>query len=665
MASDCCNTNVIKDCCGRPIQPGIGKDVDLTSSLIWKIGIALVLAGQSMVFGLGINITPPERGSGAYIFLHGALIVSSIIVMILLGRSLFEDAIRNLKKRRLSLEGLFFLSAVGALIGSLISTITGQSEVYYEVVAIVLVIYTLGKLLSTRSRQKAIDESNKTREAFDYAYIMDDQGQRERVLLEKLDCCSEVVVGPGDAISVDGIIIMGTGFVQETAMTGELDPVVKKVGDYIFAGSYCVDAVFTIKPTGLKGARRLDILLNTVEQARLAPSALQEQADRIIQWFLPLVIAVSVGTFLFWVGRISWIDALFNSMAVLLVACPCALGLATPIAVWSGLWKLSKLGLISRSGEFLDTLGRANLMIFDKTGTLSEENLTLVDFIVVPEMVERKEWLKEAICTIEAQMDHPIARTLSKMSINPSNRFILMSSRIIPGKGIEAQIRECDKEEIITMHLGERDLIPSGNDCNLESLSNYQSKRSIFVGLNGKIVAIALLDEKMRSGLKEVFFELNELNVKGKILTGDGSRQYNSIEGVEVLSGLSPLDKESFVKELEDSGQRTIFLGDGINDAAAMAISSASIAMGGGAALTQSTASAILMGDTLEVLPKAIKLCRQIRRSVRGNIIYAISYNCFGMILAATGVLHPVVAALIMLISSIGVSIRATRASKI
>lgn len=665
MASDCCNTSVIKDCCGRPIQPGISKDVDLTSSLIWKMGIALVLAGQSMVFGLGINITPPERGSGPYIFLHGALIVSSIIVMLLLGRPLLEDAIKNLKNRRLSLEGLFFLSAVGALIGSLISTITGQSEVYYEVVAIVLVIYTLGKLLSTRSRQKAIDESNKTREAFDYAYIIDDHGQRERVLLEKLHCCSEVVAGPGDAISVDGIITAGEGFVQETAMTGELDPVVKKVGDYIFAGSYSVDAVFSIKPTGLKGARRLDILLNTVEQARLAPSALQEQADKIIQWFLPLVITISLGTFLFWVGRISWVNALFNSMAVLLVACPCALGLATPIAVWSGLWKLSRLGLISRSGEFLDTLGRANLMIFDKTGTLSEENLALIDFIVVPEMLGKTEWLKEAIWTIESQIDHPIARTLQKMSINTSNRFTLISSRTIPGKGIEAQIKECDKEEIIIMHLGERELIQDMNTGILESLNNYEYKRTIFVGINGKIAAIALLDERMRAGLKEVFLELKKLNINGKILTGDGSQKYHSIEGVEVLSGLNPLDKESYVKDLEESGQRIIFLGDGVNDAPAMAISSGSIAMGGGAALTQSTASAILMGDTLEVLPKAIKLCRQIRRSVRGNIIYAISYNCFGMILAAIGILHPVVAALLMLISSIGVSIRATKAAKI
>lgn len=663
MANDCCNTNIIKDCCGRTIEPGISRDIDLTSSLIWKIGIALVLAGQLMVFGLGINISPPERGSGTYIFLHGALIASSLVVMLLLGRPLFEDVIKNLKNKRFTLEGLFFLSAIGALVGSLISTFTGQSEVYYEVVAIVLVIYTIGKLISMRSRQKAIDESNKTRESFDYAYILDDKGQKQRILLSQLHCCCEVIVGPGDVVSIDGIIIGGEGFVKETIMTGELEPVIKKVGDHIFAGSYSQDASFTIKPTGLKGARRLDILLNTVEQARLAPSALQEQADKIIHWFLPLVITVSVGTFLFWIGRINWIDALFNSMAVLLVACPCALGLATPIAVWNGLWKLSKLGLISRSGEFLDTLGRANSIIFDKTGTLSESSLKLIDIIFIPEMEENKEWLKEAIYTIESQIDHPIAKTFAKMDVKSKNNFTIINSRIIPGKGIEAKFKN-NNEEII-MQLGESELISDINDSMLENLKNYEFKRTVFIGLNGKMIGVALLDEKMRLGLKEIFQELKDLNIKGKILTGDASKNYQFIEGFEVLSGLGPLDKENYVKKLEEAGERTIFLGDGINDAAAMAISSASIAMDGGAELTQSTASAILMGDSLEVLPKAIKLCRKIRKSARGNMIYAISYNCVGMTFAAMGILHPVVAALLMLISSVGVSIRATKAAKI
>lgn len=671
MASDCCDTNSVKDCCGN-VQTAVSSDPGVMAGLIWRLGVALVLAGQLMVFGLGINITPPEMGTGTYVIMHALLIMFTVMVIGLLGKSLFEEAWKNLRKRRLSLEGLFVVSAMGALAGSLISTITGRGQVYYEVVAIVLVIYTIGKILSVRSRQRAIEESNKIRENFDYAYVVKDR-VKERVRLEDVHCCCEVIVGPGDAVTVDGIIMTGEGFVKETAMTGELEPVSKGVGDFILAGSYSVDGVFTIKPTGLKGVRRLDALLNTVEEARLGPSVLQEQADRVVQWFLPLVITVSVGTFLFWVARGPWVNALFNSMAVLLVACPCALGLATPIAVWSGLWKLSTLGLVSRSGEVLDGLARVDRIIFDKTGTLSEEELGFVGFEVAEGMKGKEEWLRTLIHFVESQIDHPIARALARVGEGSKNSRLLskpitmVSSRVIPGKGIEAELKEVEESEGIRLHLGELALMPRSDESAWAGLigSPSKTKKTIYMSVNGEPAGVVFLDEKMRAGLSSVFAELKELKIKGMILTGDRSGRYESIEGVEVVSGLSPADKELKVKELEESGERTIFVGDGVNDAGAMAISSASIAMGGGAALTQSTASAILMGETLEVLPKAVSLCRKIRKTARGNMIYAATYNCVGMSLAATGILHPVVAALLMLVSSLAISVRAGRAARL
>lgn len=664
MAGECCDVSAVKDCCGSA-QAEIAGNPELMAGVVWRLAVALVLAGQLMMFGLGINISPPEMGSATYVVMHTLLIFFTVMVLGLLGKSLFQDALKNLRKKRISLEALFVFTAMGALVGSLISTLTGRGQVYYEVVAIVLVIYTIGKLLSVRSRKRAIDESNKMRESFDYAYVIKDGRGKEKVRLENVHCCCEVVVGPGDAVTVDGIIMAGEGFVRETAMTGELEPVTKRVGDYILAGCYSVDGVFTIKPTGLKGARRLDALLRTVEDARLAPSVLQEQADKVVQWFLPLVITVSVGTFLFWLGRGTWVNALFNSMAVLLVACPCALGLATPIAVWSGLWKLSTLGLISRSGELLDALARGNRIIFDKTGTLSEEELSLVGFEVAPEMAGKEEWLKDIIHFVESQIDHPIARALAKLEGSGKNNFTMVSSRVIPGKGIEAELQEEESQRLITVHLGELNLMPRADIFAWEKLMRNRLKKTIYFSINRAPAAVVFLDEKMRAGLNLVFAELKELNIKGMILTGDTSGRYEVIEGVEVISGLSPKDKEARVRALEEAGERTIFVGDGVNDTAAMTVSSASIAMCGGAALTQSTASAILMGQTLEVLPKAVKLCRKIRRTARGNMIYAATYNCVGMGLAATGILHPVVAALLMLVSSVAVSIRATKAAKL
>lgn len=662
MAAECCGSSIVENCCGN-IQTEVDNSPEFFASIVWRLAVSIVLVGQLMMFGLGINITPPEKGSNAYIITHSLLILFTVVVIGLLGKSLFQEALQNLKKRRLSLETLFMLTAMGALVGSLISTLTGKGQIYYEVVAIVLVIYTIGKILSVRSRQKAIHESNKIKENFDFAYVVRGEGNKERIRLEDLHCCCEVIVGPGEAVPVDGIITIGEGFVQETAMTGELEPVARQVGDHILAGSYSIDGVFNIKPTGLKGARRLDALLKTVEEARLAPSALQEQADKVVQWFLPIVITISVGTFLFWFGRETWVDALFNSMAVLLVACPCALGLATPIAVWSGLWKLSTLGLISRSGELLDVLARGNCIIFDKTGTLSEPELSLVGFELAPTMHGKEEWLKGIIHCVESQIDHPIARTLAKFGGKSKDVFTLISLRVISGRGIEAELFDTNGLKH-SVQLGELTLMPQADAPIWKKLNTGQSKKKVYISINGQPAAIVFLDEKMRSGLNSVFAELKELNINGIVLTGDTSGRYEKIEGLEVISGLSPEDKELRVKALEKIG-KTIFVGDGVNDAAAMAVSSASIAMGQGAALTQSTASAVLMGETLAVLPQAVKLCRKIRRTARENMIYAAVYNLVGMSLAAMGILHPVVAALLMLVSSVVVSIRASKAAKL
>lgn len=651
--SQCCNIN------DRNLIAT--ENIENNFSTLWRLILAAVLAGQLMVFGLGINLTPPDHGSESYIIVHSLLVLLTIIVLSLLGKSLFKEALKNLKQARLTLETLFTLTALGALAGSLISTFTGKGQVYYEVVAIVLVIYTIGKLLTQRSRQKAIQESHKLKHDFNYAYILDNEGKKKRISIEDLHCCSEIIVGPGDAVTVDGIITQGEGYIKETAMTGELEPTPRRVGDFILAGTYSIDGIFTIKPTATKGQRRLDGLLKIVQEAHLTPSQLHSQANKIVRYFLPIIIIVSLFTFLFWITRVTWTDALFNSMAVLLVACPCALGLATPIAIWSGLWKLSTLGLISKSGELIEGLAQADWIVFDKTGTLSEEELELTHFQILPSMQSKETWLKNAIHAIETPINHPIAHALLKIKKNSDHSFDKVTSKIIPGKGIQAQLKE--QEKLSTLHIGELTLMPNPNSPLWQSSPDSPiAKKRIYISLNNEPAAILYLNEKLRSNLKSIFQELKTLGLKSIILTGDGEIKYNNIESIELIPGLTPTDKESKIKELEEKNQRTIFIGDGVNDTPAMTASSTSIAMGNAAALTQSTATAILMGQSLETLPKAIKLCRKIKKTAKGNMLYAAIYNTLGMTLAATGILHPVVAALLMLSSSIFISIRATKA---
>lgn len=222
------------------------------------------------------------------------------------------------------------------------------------------------------------------RDDFDWAWEIDRDQQRHRTRVADLCLASSLVsVNEGEPITVDGIIQNGTGFVTETPLTGEPTPVVRRSGDYVLAGTHSVDGRFTIKPKALLGSRKLDLILSAVEDARIKSSRIQAKADWLMRWFLPLVVSLSAATFIVWLllPSTAWWDALFNSMAVLLVACPCAIGLATPIALWGGLMKLAENGLVSRTGDFIDHLAKTDLIYFDKAGTLSEDHLTLVDFI--------------------------------------------------------------------------------------------------------------------------------------------------------------------------------------------------------------------------------------------------------------------------------------------
>ncbi|HQU09769.1 MAG TPA: HAD-IC family P-type ATPase, partial [Opitutales bacterium] len=340
-----------------------------------RLGIALVIAGQAMMFGLGMNMSAPEAFSTTYWVLHGLLIASTLAVMGLLGVGLVRETWAACCRREVSVEGLFLLTALGAFFASLISTLRGVGAIYYEVVAITLIIYVIGKTLGLQTRSKALAEVKRLREDFSHVKVRLADG----ALIQKAVC--DLLVGecvwvmPGEAIAVDGEVIDGQSLVRETALTGEPDAVRRSLGDRVLAGTYTVDGSLLIAPK--LGDRVLDGILRTVEHARLEPSRWQIQANKLMQWFFPFVVLVTIATFLYWWAVGPWDVAIFNSMAVLVVACPCALGLATPLAVWGGLAHLATRGLVASSGRFLDTLADVKRIVFDKTGTLTLGTLRL------------------------------------------------------------------------------------------------------------------------------------------------------------------------------------------------------------------------------------------------------------------------------------------------
>lgn len=627
-------------------------DLDLKLSRSWlRVAIASVFAGQGMVLSLALNMTPPDFGSVAYGILHGGLILSSVAVMAFLGGPLFASTVGMLRARQLSIEGLFTLSLAGAFVGSLVSSLTGSGAVFYEIVSIVIAIYTVGRMLSERSQAKLRLESEQLREHFDQAEVQVD-GDWVAMPVSEVTPGSRVRIRPGSPFTLDGVVLSGVGYVRETALTGEPLPSVRRVGDRVRAGTWSEDGLFEVEAQSELGSRELDQILATVESGGGRPSALQTQANQLIQAFLPLVAGVSIATAIYWSFTGTWIEAVLNSMAVLLVACPCALGLATPVAIWQGLFLLARMGVLSRDGALIDALAQSKCFFFDKTGTLSEAAMRVTEIVIADSWQARRDALLAAVHSIESQLSHPIARALV-VATNGNADFSKL--RLIPGQGVAAHT------SLGWVQIGEASLVSDAELEGLEADLNELGGKHVYVFVEGQLAMIAVVRERVREGVSSVWSELNALGIKAEVLTGDPQPELDLPEGVEMKAGLSAGEKEIAVRASVELNQVPVFVGDGINDTAAMACSAASIAMGSGTGLARSATSAQLRDDRLEALPDAVRLARGIHKRLRGNLVYAAAYNLVGMSLAAAGMLHPIVAALIMLVSSFWVTARALR----
>jgi heavy metal translocating P-type ATPase len=626
-----------------------------------KVGIAAVFAGQGMMFSLALSMTPPPFASVAYQFLHIGLILSALLVCFLLGGPLLRALIEMVQQRTLSIAALFFLSLCGAFAGSLVSTFTGRGGVYYEVVAIVLGIYTFGRLLGDRSQSKLHLASQHLSQQYSQAALLDEGGSVTVCPVESVRVGDRVEVAIEAPFTLDGFIVSGLGYVQETALTGEPLPAVRRAGDFVQAGTWSVDARFVVEVTAAAGERVLDEILETVQSVDGQPSVMQLQAHRLVRYFVPVVMTVSALTGLYWWFFATWIDGFLNSMAVLLVACPCALGLATPAAIWQGLYALAQRGLVSRDGQLIDVLANTQHIFFDKTGTLSDSNLRVVEELYADPLPFAKEKLLAAACAIESKTAHPVAQSIRMHFFRQAADSVQVNSwRLVSGQGIVASLslESADFE----MQIGEASLCQNAFLQELAAMDaqvlTVQGKR-IYGYVNGVPCAVWVLQESPRPGLHQLGKQLLQLGLKGTVLTGDPQPQLYLPSELDLHSKLSAAEKVCFIERSKSKKELPVFVGDGINDASAMKLASAAIAMQCGTEFAQSAANAQLAGDRLHLLPQFVKLARRVQRRIQSNLLYAFTYNLLGMGLAAAGWLHPIFAALIMLLSSLFVTSRA------
>ena len=662
----------MSQCCQCPSDSNLATEnhADLDKRMarnLWRIGVAAVFGGQGMIFAVGVNMTPPDYGTPAHWLMHGILAFSAVLVLLILGGPLLKATWRMLRERRLSIEGLFTLSMAGALAGSLYASITGTGAIYYEVVAVVLLIYTIGKLLGERSRQQLMRETERLREGFDQAWTWNERGVLSRKPVAEIPLGARVEIPPGEAIAIDGIITNGVGMVDERPLTGEPVPVVKRKGDRIRAGCWLREGRLIASMESPLGERELDQILQTVETTEEQAGAFQEQADRLMWLFLPFVVIVAGLTAVFWAFADGIPAAILNSMAVLLISCPCALGLATPVAIWHAMYHIGRLGFLTRNGDLIAVLAKTRHLFFDKTGTLSEEHLQLREKVWRTGDAREQRDLERAVLAIERNQSHPIAqavmRRLQEEGVSDEGLEVV-SLHSEPGAGIEASVRFEDGR-LWQLRLGEQGYAAAawGGDGwqQLEKSLLSRSGRRVYCSRKGAPMGLLIIGEQLRPGGGELFQSLQRMGIRSTVLTGDQNPERELLTGADLHAGLSAAQKEAIVKTADAADEYPVFIGDGINDATAMAAAKASIAIESGAAVTVWGATGRVAGDTLQALPEAIALCRQTHNRIHGNLRYAGIYNLVGISLAACGFLHPVVAALIMVCSSFFVTMRALR----
>jgi heavy metal translocating P-type ATPase len=630
---------------------------------VWiKLAIAAFLTAQSMVLGLAVSISPPS--GSARIVTQSVVLAATVVVMALLAGPLFVAAWRELRRGRVSSESLFLASLTGAMLASLRSMIVGQGAIYFEVVSIVLLVYTFGKTVGARGRSRALAATRAWAGGMSACRKLEPSGSTRRVKATEIVPGDLVEVLPGDLIAVDGEVSEGVAFVRESALSGEPFSVVRRPGDRVWAGTACVDARIVVRASAAGGNRRIDRLIDDVERARNAPATMQGRADRLMTFFFPIVVSVAAATFVYWTWTVGWGEGLYYSMSVLLVACPCALGLATPIAVWSALGRLAERGLIVRDGGFIERLAEVDRVIFDKTGTLTEDEIRVVDLATVADDSPERSESIGFLAAVEEGLAHPLARGFADLApVDPAVR--VFERTIVAGRGLDAGLID-RLGNTRRVRIGRLDWLAQNDPSQIyESLNQAmragESHRRVAIELDGRPFALAAAAETARGSMNACLQMCQNLNIPFEVMTGDSADRARAIGLEGALAELSPESKRDLVVERVRAGVRPLFVGDGINDAAAMASAHTSIALASGTEPAVDAAAATLYQGDLGVIPWAVDYCRETVRSMKITLAGAAAYNAVGITLAASGNLHPVAASLLMLCSSLIVVARGAR----
>ena len=605
--------------------------------------------------------------------------IALVIPVLIAGNRFFVVGFKAIWHKSPNMDSLIAMGTTAAVIYSLyatylisIGTFSAVENMYFETAGVIISLILLGKYLESVSKGKTSEAIKKLMGLAPKTALVIHNGEEVVIPVEEVEVGDVIIVKPGEKIPVDGQITSGFTAIDESMLTGESMPVEKKVGDAVYTASINANGLIHFKATKVGSDTALAQIIKLVEDAQGSKAPIAQMADIVSGYFVPIVFVIATLVALAWlVSGQSLTFSLSIFIAILVIACPCALGLATPTAIMVGTGKGAENGILIKGGEALETAHKINTIVFDKTGTITEGKPAVTDIVNVPGYLSEKRILQIA-ASAEKGSEHPLGQAIVKKAEQEKLEFQNIDTfEAIPGHGIKVTT------DGSTVLLGNQKLIHM-NNIELNEFSTIsdeladQGKTPMNIVVDGKFAGIIAVADVVKPSSAKAILKLNKMGIETVMITGDNKKTAAAIAkqvGISrVLSEVLPQDKAAEVKKIQSEGRIVAMVGDGINDAPALAQSNVGIAIGSGTDVAMESADIVLMRSDLMDVPTAIQLSKSTIRNIKQNLFWAFAYNVLGIPLAAGAlyifggpVLNPVFAAAAMSLSSVSVLTNALR----
>ncbi|MHB8603099.1 MAG: heavy metal translocating P-type ATPase [Nitrosotalea sp.] len=582
-------------------------------------------------------------------FTNYILLALATPVQFLLGKPFYARFFKAIKHRHsLTTDTLVVLSTSIAYLYSLVSTIMGQHVTFFEASSSVLTIFTIGEYLESRIRQTTSNAIKDLLALKPKTAIVIRNGVEETIEVDSIRVGDIVVVKPGEKVATDGIVVYGQSSIDESMITGESIPVDKKVDDKVVGGTINKNGYLRFEATSVGNHTVLASIIEMVEKARMSKASVQRIADRAVQYFIPIVLFIAMASSLFWFfTKTDLVMALTVFATVLVVACPCALGIATPMVVSIGIDKAARKGILIKGGKYLERLASVDTIVFDKTGTLTKGKPEVTDIIPNDGYDEFK--VMQLASSAETKSEHPIARAIvikaSEMVISPLefSKFSAMS-----GHGVVATYLE--KRVFVVSPQDNNGHIPEKIKQKISELESG-GKTVVTVYVDDELVGVIAVADALRENSKHVIDELKKMNKKVILMSGDNERTANAIAkslGIEnVLARALPERKSEEIKKIQNQGRTVAMVGDGINDAPALTQADVGIAIGSGTDIAMAAGHVVLMKSNLHDVIYALKIGKYSLTKIKQNLSISFVYNSVAISIAA-GLLYGITNSLVL-----------------